>query len=63
MVGKVRGLFFGHYLNVHGPARKIAALDAFIEVTLMTFPAFADERFGFGVGQVFDALRLNLSSI
>ncbi len=49
-------VLFGHHLNEHLPAGEVALLDAVVEVTLVALATFADHGFGFGIGQVLDAL-------
>ena len=56
MVGQFLGVGFGHDLNEQGPAGEITLFDVLIEVALMAFTILGDDGFGFGVGQVFDAL-------
>ena len=56
MVGQFLGVGFGHDLNEQGPAGEIALFDVLIEIALMAFTILGDNGFGFGVGQVFDAL-------
>ena len=56
MVGALRRGFLRHHLDEHRPTREVLLLDAFVQVALVAFPAFADHRFGLRVGQVLDAL-------
>ena len=56
MVGYFRGVGFRHDLHLERPLREVAPFDAFVEVALMALAVLADDRLGFGVGQVPDAL-------
>ncbi|OQC60855.1 MAG: hypothetical protein BWX50_01675 [Euryarchaeota archaeon ADurb.Bin009] len=56
VVGHGLCLFFGHHLDVHRPAGEVALPDALEEVALMALAVFCDDRLGFLVGQVLDAL-------
>ena len=47
---------FGHNLHIHGPFREIAALNRIVQIALIAFTVFADNGFGFGIAQVFNAL-------
>jgi hypothetical protein len=38
------------------PLRKVALLDALVEVALVAFAVLADQRFGLGIAEVADAL-------
>ena len=49
-------VLFRHDLHKQGPAREVFFLNAFIQVALMAFPAFADHCLCLCIGQVFDAL-------
>src|SRR5580658_1564769 len=50
------GLGIAHDLNVKGPSRIVACLDACKEITLIALAILADQIFRLGVRQVFDAL-------
>ena len=43
-------------MNAKLPCWKVAVLDGLIQIALMTFTIFSDDRFSLLVGQVFDAL-------
>ena len=53
----VSGLLFGHQLHLHQPAGIIAPFDRFEQVALVRLPVFGDDRLGFGVREVLDALQ------
>ena len=56
MVGRFCCVLFGHDLDVERPFRIVAVLDARVEILLMAFAIFADDRFGLGIAQILDAL-------
>ena len=49
-------LFLGHHLDVHRPAGEVSLLDALVQVALVALAVLGDDRLGFLVGQVLDAL-------
>ena len=50
------GLLLSHQLDLEFPFREVPTLDTLEQITLMGFTILGDDGFGFGVGQVFDAL-------
>ena len=55
-MGQFRRVFFRHDLHLERPFRKIALFDALVEIALMALTVLADDRLGFRIGQVRDAL-------
>ena len=56
MEGVFGRVLFRHYLDEQGPAGEIALFDALVQVALVAFPVFADDRLGLFIGQVLDPL-------
>jgi len=56
VVGHFRGVGLRHDLNLERPLREVAFFDALVEVALMALAILADDRLGFLIGQVLDAL-------